>query len=104
MYNSLHLMFGQPFVPSWFKLNSPVESRPQVRSGVPEPVEQTWREVGSAAAAVGSDLDVASLVSPQLSQQHKGTRDLFYSCQHASHPGRNQAWRFTASAPARIPA
>lgn len=94
MYNSLHLMFGELFVPSWFKLNSPVESRPQETSGVPEPVEQTWREVGSAAAAVGSDLDVASHVSPQLSQRHKdrgnqtasftpgsasreGTRDLF---------------------------
>lgn len=75
MYNSLHLMFGELFVPSWFKLNSPVESRPQVSSGVPEPVEPTRREAGSAGsagAAVGSDLDVASHVSPQLSQQHKG--------------------------------
>lgn len=87
-------MFGALFVPLWFKLNLPVESRPQVSSGVPEPVEQTWREVGSPAAAVGSDLDVGSCVSPQLSRQHKrrgnqtasftpgsasraGTRDLF---------------------------
>lgn len=65
IYNSLYLMFGELFVLLRFKLNSPVESRPRVGSGVQEPAEQTQYEAG-AASVVGSDLDVASHVSHQL--------------------------------------
>lgn len=100
-------MFGELFVLLRFKLNSPVESRPRVGSGVQEPAEQPQHEAG-AASVVGSDLDVASHVYHQLWQRqgrgnqtvsftpgsasHAGTCDLAasWSCQHASRPRLNQ--------------
>lgn len=100
-------MFGELFVLLRFKLNSPVESRPRVGSGVQDPAEQPQHEAG-AASVVGSDLDVASHVYHQLWQRqgrgnqtvsftpgsasHAGTCDLaaFWSCQHASRPHLNQ--------------
>lgn len=86
MHNSLHLMFGELSV--LFKLNSPAESRPQVSSRVQEPEEQRQREAGSAAAAVGSDLDVASHVSHQLSQQQgRGNQAVSFTPGSTSHAG-----------------
>lgn len=80
-------MFGELFVLLRFKLNSPVESRPQVSSWVQEPAEQTQREAGSAAA-VGSDLDVASDVSHQLSQQQgRGNQTVSFTPGSLSHAG-----------------
>lgn len=85
MYNSLHLMFGELSV--LFKLNSPVGSRPQVSSRVQEQEEQRQREAGSAAA-VGSDLDVASHVSLQLSQQQgRGNQTVSFTPGSTSHAG-----------------
>lgn len=87
MYDSLHLMLRELFVLSQFELNSPVESRTQVSSQVQEPAEQTQRGARSAAA-VGSDLDEASNVSHQLSQQQgRGNQFVSFTPGWASHAG-----------------